>query len=593
MNRTRLSGFVLADEVSGNVPEHILLRRREIYLQLRELPDEAFSRLQYLQPAIGCFNRCSFCSQHAGTDVWQITRDGLRDLFSAVRQAVRDRPDLQGTLGADRVHKPRVLFPYLDNDIGSYPYLDEYIRLIGDLFGCRVRLTTVGFSAHNEALGAMHHTIATELNSRVAGVRFSVTPFTIGLGASGSDTSRTQFWQDIARVLALYRPLIDRIGTGKEKVSVELRFRPLVAVGPVVDTVVGDRHVIAAGAHLLVSAAGAGRPPSGRVIATRNNIPGGRDDNVAPEPVFSVPGQTYLHVVSDDLGRGDLTQSVHRALRGDLGGGVARDVTVYRMEHVDGEYYACDPTFSDNGMMRSLMIYPATSRRTSGYNDATRFFLNTLLEVKYAHGYGRRAEFPNATARDIATVLLRMRRYASVLRRYDRQAAAHLSDDVIPLVAGYARAVLAAGLSPSAFFSRRMTIDTGQAVNQGRGHVLFKGLLSASDIPANPWEERANAISGSKGRVWRIAPTPYAVDGAAPAPARHGRKNEVAGRASLVIEELDPRYVQPRDFETGQALRRYHITGIDVEHVTLAEGRRQFLFPGLRQELRAGRADSA
>jgi hypothetical protein len=48
--------------------------------QLRTLPPEAFARLQYLQPQVGCFNRCAFCSQVAGKDVWQLPLESLEHL---------------------------------------------------------------------------------------------------------------------------------------------------------------------------------------------------------------------------------------------------------------------------------------------------------------------------------------------------------------------------------------------------------------------------------------------------------------------------------------------------------------------------------
>lgn len=48
---------------------------------LTSLPDEAITRMQYLQPEIGCFNSCGFCSQEAGTYVWQLTEDSLRELM--------------------------------------------------------------------------------------------------------------------------------------------------------------------------------------------------------------------------------------------------------------------------------------------------------------------------------------------------------------------------------------------------------------------------------------------------------------------------------------------------------------------------------
>ena len=39
--------------------------------QLRQIPKEAFAQMRIFQPQVGCFNRCGFCSQGAGTDIWQ------------------------------------------------------------------------------------------------------------------------------------------------------------------------------------------------------------------------------------------------------------------------------------------------------------------------------------------------------------------------------------------------------------------------------------------------------------------------------------------------------------------------------------------
>ena len=587
------ASLVLPDEADRQPSGETLARRRAIYDQVRELPDEAFTHLQYLQPQIGCFNRCVFCSQHAGTEVWQLSPTGLRDLFAVLHCVVAERWPHAATLGGDRVHKPRVLFPYVDNDIGSYACLDEYVRLVRDLFGGRVRLTTVGFSPGNARLAAMHRTIAGELGDAVAGMRLSVTPFTVGWGAGRTDTSRAQFCDDLAEVLAIYRPLADRLGTGKEAVSVEIRFRPLVATVPVTDIVVEGRHVIQAGPHLLVSRAKAGRPQPCRVVGASNNIPGRRDQTVAPEPVFSGDGRPYLHVVSDGLARGDLGAALQRVLGSGPVGGERREAELYRIEHRDGDYYACDPTFLSDGTMRSLMVFPDTPRRVSGYNDATRFFLQELLAHKRTCGYGRREEFPEADVSDNEAVLLRLRGRAADLAGYDSRAAAHLEQEVLPLISGYAQALIRSGLPASLFFSRRFTIDTGQAVNQGRGHVLFKGLLSEPDVPANPWEERAYLISHSKGYIWRIAPMPYPPGpAAAPGPGRHGRKNTLASQPSLVVEEIDPRHVQPRDFDTGKRLRRYQITGVSMEHLTVGDGRRELLFPGLLRDSLSGGPDA-
>jgi hypothetical protein len=584
----QLADMLLPDEDGDRLPPSDLCRRYEIYQQLRVLPDEAISRVQYLQPQIGCFNRCVFCSQHAGTEVWQLSRTGLRNFFAAVWRTVQDRPAVRGQLAAHRPHKPRVLFPYVDNDIGSYPYLDDYVALAHDLFQARVRITTVGFSSNSPELVAMHERIATELNGGLAGVRLSVTPFTFGWTPAAHQqgrASRLQFRLDTARMLEIYRPLLAKLGVGKESFAVELRFRPLVARVPVTDTVLDGRHVVLAGPHLLLAVRPDGQPPPlSRVVGVRNNIPGRRDQTVAPEPVFSAGGEAYTLVTSDTMASEGVERFARRAIDGDLAAAATRPVTVRLVDHPDGPYYAVDATFAEDGTMRTLLIYPATDRRASGYNDATRFFLNSLLEYKRDRGFPRRAAVPDATARDVAGVVQRIRRLARDLAGCDQLAAGYVRHEVAPLIADYGWALLKSGLPASLFFSRAFSIDTGQSINQGRGRVLFKGLTSTADVPANPWEERGYFISHSKGYVWRIAPMPYpAAGGGALSSARRGGKNSASQVPSLIIEEVDPRHVQPRDFDTGQPLRRYRITGVDLEHVTLDEGYHRYLLPGLRR----------
>lgn len=158
-------------------PDQVGQRDREVRLhlvrQLRQLPVEVFTRMQYVQPELGCLNRCVFCCQEAGHNTWKLTQRGLRNLIAALADVTADYRDASGAaLGAGRVlHRPGVVFPYLDNDIGSYPHLDEYLRLVYDELGCRVRLATVGYSSGNHHLVQMHERIATTLVHTLAAVR--------------------------------------------------------------------------------------------------------------------------------------------------------------------------------------------------------------------------------------------------------------------------------------------------------------------------------------------------------------------------------------------------------------------------------------
>jgi hypothetical protein len=86
--------------------------------------------------------------------------------------------------------------------------------------------------------------------------------------------------------------------------------------------------------------------------------------------------------------------------------------------------------------------------------------------------------------------------------------------------------------------------------------------------------------SRSGGTVWRIAPAPHAPGSLLPAAATGG-KNTPTASPCLIAEELDPRHLRPITRATGQPLRRYVITGADLEHRTLDEARRLRAYPGL------------
>lgn len=540
--------------------------------QLRALPDEAFTRLQYLTPQTGCFNRCAFCSQQAGRDVWQLTRTGLTSFAAAFAQVAGERGL---PIAGGRSHRPGVLFPYLDNDIASYPHLDVLCQLARDVLDVRLRISTIGYSRRNPHLAAMHHTISDRYGDVFDGIRISLTPYTIGWANHGGEpTSRTQFTADLANMLATYRNVFDQLGHGPDTASAELRFAPLLGVAELTDTVVDSRHVLACGPHLLISLHRDGEPPPPAVIERL-------DEHT--QPVFSTPGRRYLRLTSDRLDHGP--SAIRRILaRHDLPH-AAREVRVFRFANADGDYYAADPDFHPDGRFTTLHLYPATqTRRRSGYIDATRWFLNTLLDYKAERGMTRRSAFPAATESDVAAVLARVEATATRLAGgIDTRAASHLRGCVIPLVRTYAEALQTAGYPPAVFFSRDFTLDTGQIVNQGRAMGLFRGLVSLNDEPMTPREERGFGhvgLSTIRGPIWRIAPAPHAAHGRLPT-AVAGGKNTPTTEPALVVEELDPCHLRPVLRGARTRLRRYTITGVDVEHLTLDQGRQRHAFPGL------------
>ncbi|MFJ3213243.1 NUDIX domain-containing protein [Streptomyces flaveolus] len=307
-----------------------------------------------------------------------------------------------------------------------------------------------------------------------------MTPYTLGFtGRSGTD--RQAYVADLAAALRTYRPLLDALGHGAGTAACELRFAPLVGIGPLTDTRIDGHHVLAVGPHLLISRQRSDGELPETVIECLDE---------RTQPVYSRPGAPYLHITSQAAP--PTAATVRAALAGTLTAPHrTRKVRLHRFTNADGPYYAADPDFHPDGTFTALHLYPATDVRPhSGYTDATRPLLNALLAHKRARGLARRDEFPHATSTDVAAVLHALTAQAHGLETADPAAAAHLREQIHPQAAAYAAALEQADYPPHLFFSRTFTIDTGQIVNQGRAEKLFRGLTATNGEPMTPREER-------------------------------------------------------------------------------------------------------
>lgn len=555
--------------------------------QLRALPEEALTKLQYLQPQVGCFNRCIFCSQHAGRDVWQFTLSGLKNFIAALAQLLQEKKvESHLVVAAGRnSHRPNTLFPYFDNDVFSYEHLEEYIRLVWETLSTKVRISTVGYSVQNSELQAMHEQICKNLSQAIAGIRFSFTPYTLGWtqwGEVHGKTSRRQFISDFANALKTYRPLTDTLGIGKETACVELRFAPHMEVfeSQIDEEYIDGHHVIRSGPHLLINQNADDSPPE---ITHIQKIEG-------KTPVFSTLGKNYFLYTSDDIIRSyqwrkfvlELLVSDLRLIEN------SREVCLFAFKNLGGFYYAADPEFSSDGRFCALHIYPKTNtRKVSGYLDATRYFMNTMFQFKKAYGMKFKEEFPQANWHDVAKFLRALKVLGRNLQRTDMSSAFYLVQEVLPLVKSYAVALYRAEYPAAYFFHPAFTIDTGIIVNQGRANPLFSGLATHHNDPLTPHEERGygdTSISSERGYVWRIAPMPFVPENSQPLRSIIGGKNRANSTASIVVQELDPRHLLPFNKTTGECLRQFTITGVDLEHITLKEGYEKQAFPGILSE---------
>lgn len=487
--------------------------------------------------------------------------------------ALADEAAARGVrIAQGRIHRPGVVFPYLDHDISSCPYLDTYAELARDVLGVRIRMSSVGFSAKNNRLTEMRRRIVADLGEVFDGLHFSLTPYATGYVGKAPGASRDQYTADLAHTLRIYQPLLDRLGHGAATAAVEMRFAPLVGVAELTDTHIDGHHVLKAGPHLLIAAQPGQGPRPVTVIARLDE---------RNQPVLSNSGRLYLQITADAAQLNSAT--VHDALSGLLAVQHRTTlVSLHRFTNTNGDCFSADPDSHLGGRFTALNIHPVTeTRKKSAYTDTARHFLNALLDHEAARGLARREAFPDATASDIDAVLSALRFKAQALDPADRAAAAHLRVRVTPMVGVHACALLGAGYPAAAFFSRDFTIDTGRIVNQGRALHLFRGLAATDGEPMTLREECGFGQAGPstvRGPIWRISPLPW-VDSRLPL-AVTGRKNPPTEQPTVLVEEMDPCHLAPVMRSTGCRLRRVTLTGVEIEHIAQSDARAAHGFPG-------------
>ncbi len=602
---------VLVSEGSvNNVLGEDLQLRQFLANAFRALPKELFINLRHLQPQVGCLNSCGFCSQEAIGGVWQLSQRALKNVFSAMKtvaleiaseyMSLSGKPYLpifslsdegvlesgfrmpdSGLVAYGRLaHRPGVIYPYLDNDIASYPHLLDYLKYSRDDLGVKVRLSTVGYSRHNKALQEMHEAINRECLDAIGGVRLSITTYTLGWTKHGEKsglTSREEFVQDLVNFLRTYRSAVNYLGTGDRAASAEFKFPPLVVATSVEDDLIAGRHVIHAGPYLLISRSVFDKTPGfsfARIKSEKRHA------------IFidAIP-RIYTVVVSEELRVADWRNVAQKIVSGNgnnlseiLSKYIVRQSKLYLFENEEGIYYGLDPEMTEQGFA-AKQFYPITERRSvSGYIDSERYFLNALVKVKIANCVGRRDSFSDAAWSDADRVIAMLTDQAGLFEKIDSSAASHIAENILPLVEGYRRALELAGYSSVYFFDRGFTVDTGEICNLGRVYSEYKGLTSRRDSVVTPQHERVYGFNSSliaEGTTWRISVSPMSRTDTRTA----GKRSIATPVASLLIEEFSlSKLASPE----GEVLRRWFVPlrQDDIEHIDASLQKIGFLVPG-------------
>ena len=468
--------FLLSDE--KEISEKDLEIRKKLYEEFMELPITFVSKMRHLQPQIGCFNNCGFCSKFSvcKSEYWKLS--SLRNIISALKCTAKNYTNDDLLLAWDRKeHRVGVVFPYLNNDIAAYPYLEEYVDLCYKELGARTRISTVGFSRYNKVLNDMHKRICEKELYALAGVRLSISQYGRVWEDAGNNNSISDYVLDLANFLNIYKPYYDKFGAGNRKMCVELRYNPLVVNSDVFEFTYNNKLIICAGNYLFVSV----------------------DDNVILEETYITdPYKHSLNLSTDGVKFMEYNLDFNAKLKEEIINYLNKDniraekeVEIYLFNNRDGKYFSINPRLTSEGNY-SMCIYPVTDvRKKSGYIITERFFLNALYNFKKKKGYELRDELINTTYGDCYEVIDILKEYSKYYEEILKiEKSEYIKNNIIPVIEVYIKALEKANYSSDVFFNKNFTIDTGIICNLGRALSYFKGLTNYVNEPLTPIHER-------------------------------------------------------------------------------------------------------
>lgn len=487
--------FLLSDE--ENISQEDMQERIKVYSEIKDLPENFFSKLRHFQPQIGCLNACKICSKYASTNMAYWTESRQRNIISAIKVASYEYKKEKPFIVWNRPeHRNGVIFSYLDNDIGNYYYLKSFIKLCYEELGVETRISTVGYSRYNERLNKMHKEInSPDLLPGLGGVRLSFTPYECGWVCSNNKKySRKDYMEDIANFLKIYKPYYEYAGSGSKKFCVELRYKPLVMKSDVYIFNYNKHFVISSNNYLYIS-----KERNIHFNIAQISNPFNHSIVLSQKPQkFICFNLTFIPKSIDELIQYLDTLDVNFQVNKET-------VDVYKMQNREGEYFSINPSLIDK-CNYGINFYPLTQNRTSsGYIVVERFLLNAMAELK-----NQKQKEKDFTWEDVDEVLNICRKNANNYKAINKvEKSNYILNEILPLVTAYVYALKKANYTPNEFFDRNFTIDTGIICNLGRAVSEFDGLTSLENEPLTPTHERNYGMYNSKMKqedtAWRIS----------------------------------------------------------------------------------------
>ncbi len=467
--------FLLSDEKEISFKDYEI--RKKLYQEFMNLPESFVSKMRHFQPQIGCFNNCSFCSKFSvcKSEYWK--RNTLRNIVSALKYTAINYTKDDLLLAWDRKeHRVGVVFPYLNNDIAAYPYLEDFIDLCYKELGVRTRISTVGFSRFNKVLNKVHQNICTKEIYALAGVRLSISQYGRVWEDKNNKVSLSDYAKDLGNFLNIYKPYYFKFGAGSRKMCVELRYNPLVVNADVFDFEYKNHHIIAVSNYLYISKKENEKLPESFIINPYNH-----------SLEFNNNGIKYLEY--------NLNFKVHseEEIKTFINSNKIKkekEVELYLFKNKDGIYYSINPKLTEKGNY-GINIYPKTNFRKAGYIITERFFLNALYKFKEKRNLTLKDNLQNLDYSDIEEVMSLLKENILYYEKIGKlEKSTYIKEHIVPILEVYINALKIAKYPAEVFFDKNFTIDTGMICNLGRAINLFKGLTSFINEPLTPIHER-------------------------------------------------------------------------------------------------------
>lgn len=479
--------------------------RFDILNFFRTLPVEAFSKLRHFQPQIGCFNKCSFCSQAASSRIIEFDKTNITNIVAAMKAVAIENGiktgylpegiiNGNGELSQDFIMPKHglisyelasqgIIYCYLDNDPSLYNHLSYLVQILYENLGVRTRIATVGYSRKNALINENFTTLSSTYLDYLAGVRLSISPYTYGW-SDRIGYSKKEFEFDLANFISTFKPLLNQNKKGKRGFCVELRFRPLVLPDYVKNYYVNQYLVIETSQEIYISINKVDFLNVSNLIDSSDHSLSLTYEGIDMLKVT----KEYLHDFSENQKHNYNKSTYYRMHK------------LHKLENQDGYYFGIDVERLPSGQSYAKYYYPANNlRKNSGTIDGERYFLNALIDLRIGKSV--------FSWEDVDGVVKALEDKAFFS---DEQTKIYIEKDILPLINTYISALKLSNLPPKYFFDKNFTIDTGHICNLGRAYQEYKLLASRKDLPMTPNHERTfglNSDLANEGVVYRLAPS--------------------------------------------------------------------------------------